>query len=176
MKVNKGILALLIFVFVCCKEDKRDRENINNRQSELKSEYSQPKKQLNDTIILDLNLTMEWAVRKDSLILIKNKDSITINGLVKQKIEGVDKNYKISHLKPKNYYPEEDSTALESLINKYKKKTKNGDVYLLKRYKKNDTLILFSDNLKEKNDFIQEYFKIMRKIYPDSKLYYKFHR
>lgn len=169
--MSKSILALIIFVFACCKEDKRDRENIISRQPEIKSEHSQSKKQINDTIILDLNLTMEWAVRKDSLILIRNNDSINIKGIVRQKIDGVDKNFKIIRLTPKNNFTKEYASALESLINKYKGKTKSGDVYLLKMYKKNDTLILYSDNLAEKNNFIQEYFKIMRKIYPDSKEY-----
>lgn len=171
MKLFRCILILSFFLFYNCKKNGNEREIINKADTKIKSGKIQTSGNKSDTIILDFNLTMEWAVRKDSIVLIKNEDSISIRGIVKQKIEGLDKDFLITYLKPRNYSSKKDLSNLELLIKKYSDKKNKGDAYLLKAYKNNDTLILYSDNLTDKNNFIQEYFKIMRKIYPDSKVY-----
>ena len=105
---------------------------------------------------------MEWAIRTDELRI----ENGTIEGIVFEKIEGLDTVFTKTILEKMPY----QFQVLDSLLdtNKHRTEVKNHAQYLLRKIYNGDTLTLYSYNLADRSQFIQEYFGIMKLLYPQS--------
>lgn len=155
--------TLLIFiVLICgCKQSSHNQKN-QTQSVEVNKDHQTMK---NDTIKYDFNLTMEWAIREDKLVVTDN----TIQGKVKQKIIGLDSVFKKSDLQKSKFKDNVLDVFIEE--NLYRTKKKEGALRILNVYKNDQITTLYSYNLSDRGKFIQEYFKIMKSIYPKSKVF-----
>lgn len=160
MRIAKYMFVMVFLLFLNCKQTVKQEKIETEVAQENNSENKQVQK---DGIVkYDFNLTMEWALRADKLIITKD----SIYGNVKQKVEGVDNEFTTTELEKKIYL----IGSLEGLTksNLHRTKKKENALTLLNVIEENDTITFYSYNLADKSKFIREYFAVMKSIYPQS--------
>lgn len=132
-------------------------------------EYSKQKKEVQafakvsgDTVKYNFNLTMEWAIRTDELRITNGN----IEGVISEKIEGIDSAFTKTTLEKRPFQAQVLDTLLQN--NKHRVEVKDHAHYLLRKINNGDTLTLYSYNLADRGRFIQEYFTVMKSLYPQS--------
>jgi hypothetical protein len=128
-----------------------------------------------DSIILNFDLTMEWLIREEKILLTKENNKVFIQGYIKEKTQGLDNYFKKKKLYKIEYIVKDDSLNLKELIkeNRSRLNKKGNDQPFFKIYNQKDTLIFYSSNLADKSKFIKKYFTIMANTYTSTKFYEK---
>ena len=170
-------LIVLLLLIIGCKEPVAKQEKTSKPSSidisRLVLEFSNSLKE-GDTIVFDFNLTMEHYVRNDILSFTNSKGNILVGSKIIHGVEELDDGLETEIIQPKSYLTnQQDSISIESLIRKnfYRTERKRYNQYLLKAYSKKDTFYLYSYNLADRSSFIQHYFEVTSKIFPNEKAY-----
>ena len=125
-----------------------------------------------DTIKILANLSMEFWIRRDELVFTKNNNQIQLNIKVEE-----DTTWQLEYQMRTTNLPtkilENYSFELEKhFVNNLKLTKSNGnDHWFYKIINQKDTLTFYTDNLGKMGLLNEEYFRIMRRIYPNEKIF-----
>lgn len=176
--------ALLVFLVVisACKEpnSKRVVENpIDNSQdqpksiSELVQDISSNLKE-GETLVLDLNLTMEDYIRNDIFHFTRSGKNVSVKAEITHGVEEFKDGLHKLNIPSKMYSLDPDNaSSIETLIKKnlFRKDKKPQSHYVIRAYSNKDTLELYSYNLADKASFIEEYFDSTSQIFTNEKAF-----
>jgi hypothetical protein len=172
-KVHKLKFSLIILASVLltnCKSKKKTEnyiselnlsENISNFTSQMTEK---------DTVRITANLTMEYWVRIDELILTKNKNNLILQTTVKE-----DTTYERKYQMRKNTLTE---LNIENLNNEFEQhfqgkikrtKSNSNENWIYRIINQKDTLKFYTAGLGDKGGCVREYFEFMTNYYPDEK-------
>jgi len=177
MNKIKYLFIFFILLSNCKKVEKKSEPKNLTLQIKLNSLKENDLKNLiineGDSINLNFNLTIEWNIREEKILLTKENNKIFIQGYIKEKTEGLDNDFDKNKLRKLEYITKNDSLNLKELIkeNMGRLDRKGNGQLLFKIYNKKDTLNFYSYNLADKSKFVKKYFKIMKKTYTSSEFY-----
>lgn len=122
----------------------------------------------NDTIKIFVDLSMEWWVRIDELILTRDNHKIQLQTIIKEDTT-FERKYqmranKLEEITIKNKNNEFERYFTER-VNRLTREDKNEWIYQI--ISKNDTLTFYTNGLDDKGGQVSEYLKFMRNYHPE---------
>tara|TARA_B100000929_G_C15434065_1_gene395711 strand:+ start:438 stop:1016 length:579 start_codon:yes stop_codon:yes gene_type:complete len=176
LKILKLNILLIIFSFliISCKQDK----TIDQKSSDIKN-YSDLnlKNSLSnftgymtdkDTIIIYVDLSMEWWIRRDEIILTKTNNKIQLQATIKEDTTFEMKYQMRTNKLPVKVLKNENNSFEQYFVDKFER-TQNeySGRYIYKITAPNDTLIFYTNGLGDKGAEIKDYYKHMIQYYPN---------
>lgn len=169
-KLKFSILILASVLLTNCKSEKKTDNyiselNLSENISDFTSRMTEK-----DTVRITANLTMEYWVRIDELILTKKNNKLTLQTTVKE-----DTTYKRKYQMRKNTLSE---LNIDNLDNEFEQhflakigRTKNNPngSWIYRIVNQNDTLKFNTVGLGDKGGCVREYFEFMNNYYPNEK-------
>ncbi len=177
------LINLLFPVLICsflqgCGKQSQDKNNYQVYISdiELSEDLADLTYQMTekDTIEVLANLTMEWWVRMEKMIITKSNDSIFIQATVKE-----DTTFELRYQMRVNEFSKvKMKTADRTFENYFLSKLERTDSGKGKNYNwfykiinQTDTLIFYTYGLGDKGGLVGEHFQFMQEFYPDEEEY-----
>lgn len=181
MKVINLFYFVLFFNFLqSCGNQPQDQEKSKSYVSDIEisedldvltSEMTE-----NDTIKILANLTMEWWVRLDELIISKKNESVFIQATIKEDTT-MELKYemRVNEL-PKVKIKTTDKYFENHFVSKLERVNSPQDPYayaiwIYKIINQSDTLVFNTHGLGDRGGLIDDYFQFMQEFYPNQEEY-----
>ena len=172
-KIHKFEFCLIILISILlfnCKSEKKDKNYISELNLSKNITNFTSKMTEKDTVRITVNLTMEYWVRIDELILTKKNNELVLQTTVKK-----DTTYELKYQMQKNILPK---LNIENYNNEFEQHFLNnlerteidsnrGWIYRIINQK--DTLKFNTAGLGDKGRCVKEYFDFMDNYYPNEK-------
>lgn len=162
------LFFLILFLFSSCKTDNKHEKYISKIDISKDLANFTSKLTEKDTIIIDVNLSMEYWIRLDKITILKKGNTLKMKTEVKK-----DTSYRLKY----EFLTEELSERTIELNNKKIEdffikrikrtvKTEDDKYWIYRIINQEDTLKFYSKGLGDKGGEVHKYFDLMKNFYP----------